>query len=41
MDIKEIDCEDGRQMELAQDHVQWRPLILAVLFKRQVRLPES
>jgi hypothetical protein len=22
MDIKEIDCEDGRQMELAQDHVQ-------------------
>jgi hypothetical protein len=24
-------CEDGRWMELAQDRVQWRTLVLAVL----------
>jgi hypothetical protein len=30
MDLKEIGCEDGRWMELAQDRVQWRALVLAV-----------
>jgi hypothetical protein len=24
MDLREAGCEDGRWMELAQDHVQWR-----------------
>jgi hypothetical protein len=24
MDLREIHCEDGRWMELAQDRVQWR-----------------
>jgi len=27
----EIGCEDGRWMELAEDHVQWWALVLAVL----------
>jgi hypothetical protein len=27
----EIDGEDGKWMELAQDRVQWRALVLAVL----------
>jgi hypothetical protein len=27
----EMGCDDGRWMELAQDRVQWRALILAVL----------
>ena len=27
----EIDCDDGRWMELAQDRVQWWVLLLAVL----------
>jgi hypothetical protein len=31
MDLREIGCEDGRWKELAQDRVQWRALILAVL----------
>jgi hypothetical protein len=31
MDLREIGCEDGRWMELAQDRVQWRALVLAVL----------
>ena len=31
MDLREIDCEDGRWMELAQDRVQWWALVLAVL----------
>jgi hypothetical protein len=31
MDLREIGCEDGRWMELAQDRVQWRDLVLAVL----------
>jgi hypothetical protein len=30
MDVKEMDCEVGRWMELAQDRVQWRVLVLAV-----------
>jgi hypothetical protein len=40
MDLREIGCEDGRWMELAQDRVQWRALVLAVL-KLLVLLPES
>jgi len=31
MDLREICCEDGRWMELAQDRVQWQALLLAVL----------
>jgi hypothetical protein len=33
-------CEDGRWMELAQDRVQWRALVLAVL-NLHVLLPEG
>jgi hypothetical protein len=33
-------CEDGRWIELAQDRVQWRALVLALLDLR-VLLPES
>jgi hypothetical protein len=40
MDLREIGCEDGRWIEQAQDHVQWRDLVLAVLNLR-VLLPES
>jgi uncharacterized protein with HEPN domain len=40
MDLREIGCEDGRWMELAQDRVQWRAFVLAVLNLR-VLLPES
>jgi hypothetical protein len=38
--FREMGCEDGRWMELAQDHVQWQALVLAVLNLR-VLLPES
>jgi hypothetical protein len=31
MDLKEICCDDGRWMELAQDRVQWRALVSAAL----------
>jgi hypothetical protein len=31
MDLKEICYEDGRWMEMAEDRVQWRGLVLAVL----------
>jgi hypothetical protein len=40
MELREMGCEDGRWMDLAQDRVQWRPLVLAVLNLR-VLLPES
>jgi hypothetical protein len=40
MDLREIGCGDGRWIELAQDRVQWRALVLAVLNLR-VLLPES
>jgi hypothetical protein len=40
MGVKEVGCEDGRWIELAQDCVQWRALVLAVL-NLQVLLPES
>ena len=40
MDLREIVCEDGRWMELAQGRVQWQALVLAVL-KFLVLLPES
>jgi hypothetical protein len=36
---REICCEDGRWMELAQDRVQWQALVLAVL-NLGVLLPE-
>jgi hypothetical protein len=31
MDLREMGCEEERWMELAQDRVQWRALVLAVL----------
>ena len=40
MDLREIGCEDGRWIELAQDRVQWQALVLAVL-NLLVLLPES
>jgi hypothetical protein len=40
MDLREIGCENGRWMELAQDRVQWRALIVAVLNLRDL-LPEN
>jgi hypothetical protein len=40
VDLREICCEDGRWMELAQDPVQWQALVLAVLNLR-VLLPDS
>jgi hypothetical protein len=40
MDLLEIGSEDGRWMELAQDHVQLWTLVLAV-FNMWVLLPES
>lgn len=30
MDSRETDFEDGRWMELVQDHAQWRTLVLVV-----------
>jgi len=36
----EIGCEEGRWMELAEDHVKWWALVLVVL-KLCVLLPES
>jgi hypothetical protein len=40
MDLRETGCEDGRWMELAQDRVHWRALVLAVL-NLGVLLPDS
>jgi hypothetical protein len=40
MDLREIGCEDGRRIELAQDRVQWQDLVLAVL-NLLVLLPDS
>jgi hypothetical protein len=31
MDLKQTGCEDGREMELAQDCVQWQAIVLAML----------
>jgi hypothetical protein len=31
MDIRKMGCEEGRWMEIAQDRVHWRPLVLAML----------
>jgi hypothetical protein len=39
MDLREIDRVDGRWMKLAQDRVQWRALVLAVLNLR-ILLPK-
>jgi hypothetical protein len=30
LSLRKMGCEDGRWMELAEDHVQWWVLILAV-----------
>jgi hypothetical protein len=38
MDLREMGCEDGRWMELAQDRVQWRAFVLAVLNLRVLLL---
>jgi hypothetical protein len=38
MDLREMGYEDGRWMELAQNRVQWRALILAVLNLRVLLL---
>jgi len=40
MDLKEIGCEDGRWMEVAQDCIQWQTLKLEVL-KLWILLPDS
>jgi hypothetical protein len=40
MDLREKGLWDGRWMQLAQDRVQWRALVLAVLNLRAL-LPES
>ena len=40
MVFREIGCDRGRQVELAQDHVQWWAFLLAVL-KLQVLLPQK
>jgi hypothetical protein len=39
MGFREIDCKNGSCMELVQDRVQWRALLLAVLNLR-ILLPE-
>jgi hypothetical protein len=39
MDFWETGCEDGRWMELDQDHVQWWALVLEVL-KLWILLPQ-
>jgi hypothetical protein len=38
--LREIDCDYGRWMELAQDHVQWMVFVLTVL-NIWVKLPQS
>jgi hypothetical protein len=40
MDLRKMGCEEGRWMELAQDHVQWRALVLPVSNVR-ILPPES
>jgi hypothetical protein len=40
MDLRETGCEDVSWMELAEDRVQWRALVLVVL-NLGVLLPES
>lgn len=40
MDVGNIICDDGRWMELAQDYIQWRAFVLAVL-NLQILLSES
>jgi len=38
MDLREVECEDGKWMTLAQGHIQWLALVLAV-FNLCVLLP--
>jgi len=34
MKLRDIDCEDGRWVELSQDRDQWRALMLVLLILR-------
>jgi hypothetical protein len=36
MELRDIDCEVERWINLHQDHVQWQALILAVLKLRRI-----
>jgi hypothetical protein len=38
MELRKMGCEDGKWMELAQDRIQWRALVLAVLNLRVLLL---
>jgi DNA polymerase III delta prime subunit len=38
MDLREIGCEDGRWLEVAEERIQWRALVLRMLELR-VLLP--
>jgi hypothetical protein len=38
LDLREVCCEDGRWIEVVQDHVQWRALVFAVV-RLRVLLP--
>jgi hypothetical protein len=40
MDLREMGCEDERWMELAQERVLWRVLVIAV-WNLRVLLPKS
>ena len=37
MDGREVCCEDGSWIELAQDRVQWQLVVLAVFSRQTVR----
>jgi hypothetical protein len=39
MDLRETGCGDGRWIELAQDRVQWRALVLVALGVERVAGP--
>jgi hypothetical protein len=39
MDDREINSEDGKVMEVVQDSVQWRVLVLSIVFK--ILLPDN
>ena len=40
MDLREMGCEDGSWIELAQIHVEWQASVLAALKNLCVLLPE-
>ena len=37
MNLMAVICESGRWIELAQDRVQWQPVVLAALSRQTVR----